>query len=133
VDVEILDDAWCFRFGQETPFFQVTCPWRIRDQNCVRVGSDDHRAKFAAPAPLNARSEALLLFAKRKIITVTIAPLIADVTVEFEDNLWLDIFNGSASYEDWNGRAENGNRIVYLVAGSGGEIAIWDDLVKPNS
>jgi hypothetical protein len=127
--VELLDDLWCFRFGDETPFFQVTCPWRIRDRNCVKIGSDDHRPKFASPAPLDARAEAFSLLAQRGVITVSIAPIIADVTIEFEDGLWLDIINGSASYEDWSGRATSNTRVVCLVAMAGGEIAVWDDFI----
>jgi hypothetical protein len=125
--VELLDDLWCFRFGEETPFFEVSCPWRIRDRNCVKVGSDDRRQKSASPAPLDVRAEALSLFGHRDVINISIAPVIADVTIEFERGLWLDIFNGSGSYEDWSGRASSSTRVVYMVAMGGGEIAVWDD------
>ena len=112
---------------------QVSCPWRIRDENCVKVGNSDQQQRFASPAPLDVREEALVLLSERKVLTVTIAPVITDATIEFEGNLWLDIFNGSASYEDWTGRATDGTRLVYLVAMGGGEIAIWDDPVAPLS
>jgi hypothetical protein len=115
----IAPGVWDFQF--EAVHLNVASPWRITDQNGIRLGSCDHAQKFGLPSPVNAISNALEILRNRQIESVEISSISSDLHIHFYGDLLFDIFNYSSGYEGWNISSSDGQAIAL----GGGELAVF--------
>jgi hypothetical protein len=110
-------ENFTFEFGEAS--LAVDCLWRIRIDGRVTLTSRDHRQQFGLPAPVDAHAEAISRLNQQRVIEVELDERSADLTLEFEGGLWLEVLSDSSGYEPWNLTAPG----VHLVALGGGGIA----------
>ena len=108
-----------FTFEFDDASLAVDCLWRITVDGRVALTSRDHRQQFSLPAPVDAHAEATARLKDRPIIEVWLDERSADLTLEFEGRLRLEVLTDSSGYEPWNLHAPG----VHLVALGGGGIA----------
>jgi hypothetical protein len=119
--VRFAAESWRFEFDGQT-ILDVRCPWRIVAKGRIALGNADDGQQFGLPSPVDARQEALKLFADR-IARVTIREDTADLTLELDRGTQLEVFNSSSGYEGWECSSKNG---LLLVARGGGELEMWN-------
>ena len=112
---------WEFHLGKST-FFNVAAPWRIVTDGRIQVAGCDHRQQFGLPEKVDVEREGTVLLRGRRVVRVTLAQDTADVSVFFEGDRRLDVFNSSSGYEGWQLKGDDGRLIV---AQGGGQIAEW--------
>ena len=112
--------TWHFSFSGGAALC-AECPWRIISKGGVALGSVDHRQRFGLAGNVDAAREAGSLLARREIIEARIRPETCDLTVDFAEEVRLELFNGSAGYEGWNLSSPDGRR---LVAQGGGRLTV---------
>lgn len=112
---------WEFRFGENT-FFNVEAPWRIIVDGRVQIARCDHRQQFGLPEQVDVEREGTALLRGRRIVRVVLAHDTADVSVFFEGDRRLDVFNESSGYEGWQLKGHDGRLVVAM---GGGRIAEW--------
>jgi Family of unknown function (DUF6188) len=100
----------------------VECPWRILDAGRIAISSEDHLQQYGLPAPLDAASIATNLLASRSITRVEVRERTADLLLEFEGDLRLEVVPFSTGYESWNIFGPSG---FHVVAQGGGQLCIW--------
>ena len=113
---------WSFMAGPSLSV-GVECPWRILDAGRIAISSEDHLQQYGLSARLDAASIATNLLALRPITRVEIRESNADLLLEFEGRLRLEVIPFSTGYESWNIFGPSG---FYVVAQSGGQLCIWD-------
>jgi Family of unknown function (DUF6188) len=112
-----------FTFEFDEAILAVECLWRIKIDSRVTLTSRDHRQQFGLPAPVDAHAEAMSRLKDRRVIEVRLDERSADLTLEFEGGLRLEVLNDSSGYEPWNLRAPG----VHLVGLGGGGIADFSE------
>jgi hypothetical protein len=88
-----------FTFEFDEASLAVDCLWRIKIDGRVALTSRDHRQQFGLPAPVDAHAEAMSRLKDRRVIETQLDQRYADVTLEFEGGLRLEILNDSSGYE----------------------------------
>lgn len=66
------------------------------------------------------------LVAGRRVVRIAIAPASADLRVEFEGLVVLELLNLSSGYEARNATFADKSGVVRLVALGGGDLAIYE-------
>ena len=117
--------AWVFGFESEASL-SISCPWRITADGHIRLGHEDREQKFGLPAPLDGRQKALKLLSGN-IAKVAINELPADLTLEFEGDVRLEIFNNSGGYEGWQFRGPDGLALIALGGGGLATVRVMDE------
>ncbi len=121
-------DYWEFSLGDDV-HFNVASPWRIVRSGCVKLGHCDHQQQFGLPQPVDAEVEATQLLAGRRVLRATLIEHTADVVIDFEGGIRLDVFNNSSGYEGWQLSGGNGRLVVGM---GGGEVTEWGPGDAPN-
>lgn len=111
--------SWRFVFGGAT--LDVSCPWRIVANGRVALGYDDHAQQFGLPAPVDGVQEARRLLANR-IRSIRVRERTADLVINVEDNVALEVFNSSSGYEGWECSSNDGLLAIGL---GGGNSQVW--------
>jgi len=111
------EDAW--HFGFTVGGLGVQCPWRVVSGGRIVLGSVDHNQQFGLPKPVNAVSRVSQLLKGKVVEDVKIHDMTSDLTIQFTDDLRLDVFNNSSGYEGWQYGDSEGLR---LVAQGGGRL-----------
>lgn len=124
--VESSDYDWLFRFADGAAL-RVWCAWRVIAGGRLAHGDCDHGQQFGLSRPVDGveRSSAVLL--GKTIQTVTIRDDTGDLTIAFEDRTTLEILNTSSGYEGWQFWDQTRLRVVAM---GGGELAIWDEMLR---
>ena len=124
LSVEWLENIWRFEFERSTVC--VESFWRIVTSNGVAIASEDNKQYFGLPQPVDAAVQAQKLLSK-PVVTLGVDVLTADLQIEFEQNVRLEVWNGSSGYEPWNCTTKSGLQIYAL---SGGKLSIHRDLAS---
>jgi hypothetical protein len=114
------ESVWDFRFSGV--HLNVGAPWRILDDQSVRLGSCDHAHKFGLPQAVNAVSLAMEWLGGKRVKNVSLAPNTADLQLAFEGGFSLQIINHSSGWEGWNVSCDSGMQVVAL---GGGDVSIF--------
>ncbi|MDP7978975.1 hypothetical protein [Bacillus multifaciens] len=77
----------------------VECAWRIRNLREVQVGKPDYELTNQDGSRF--RKIAKKLLRNRKVQKVHHFSPISDLTIEFDENIFLDIFHDSSFFEGW--------------------------------
>jgi hypothetical protein len=116
-------DQWNVYFNDKS-HISIECLWRIIKNNRVVLTGFDHEQQFGLPAPVDAVAKALQILSDKKISSVQIKEMTADITIAFSNELRLEVIPLSAGYESWQIYAPNG--ISYYAQG-GGQLCKWQD------
>jgi hypothetical protein len=106
-----------FEFGPGV--VRVDCLWRIVAGGRLVCTSQDHEQQFGLPTPLDAYAEAESLLRGRCVSAARVREETADLLVEFDGSLLLEVLSDSSGYEPWQFTAPG----VHIVALGGGGIA----------
>jgi hypothetical protein len=123
-EVQRREYDWVFSF-ENAGAVTCACPWRIICDDHIALANIDDGQLFGLKVPVNAPAKAKELFAGKKVVSVQAAPKSADLTVSFERETILELFNHSSGYEGWQATAQNGSASYFLVAMGGGRLAMW--------
>jgi uncharacterized protein DUF6188 len=114
-------ETWFVDFG-DLGRITVDCPWRLIHEGTIAVSSDDHRQQFGLPAPIDAAEEATSLLAGVPVQGVELREGTADLFIDFERDLRLEIIPFSSGYESWQVSTPSGK---HVVAQGGGQLSAW--------
>jgi hypothetical protein len=114
-----LEAAGVWHFVFTSGWLMVECPWRAVSTGRIVLGSADHGHQFGLPELVDAVSRVLALFQKKTVVSVDIDGLTSDLTIQFTEDLRIDVFNSSAGYEGWHYCDRQG---LELVGAGGGRL-----------
>jgi hypothetical protein len=113
------DYSWFFTFTDGGSIVTES-GWRLVTKEGIRVASDDHGQIFGLKEPVDAGARLLAATKAKKVLEFRIADRTSDLTLRFEEEVWLEFLNLSCGYESW--RAQHGSEEVICMGG--GQIAI---------
>jgi hypothetical protein len=108
---------FAFEFGPGA--LALDCLWRVIERGHLRRTSGDHGQRYRLLAPLDARIEAEALLKGRRVTAYRIREETADLILEFEGDVQLEVISHSSGYEPWNLTAPG----VHVIAFGGGGLA----------
>jgi len=112
---------WVFDFG-EGHVLQVSSPWRLLVKSRIMVGSLDDGQVFGLSEAVDAGNTVSDVTRNRIVKTATVSDITADLSIDFGDDIRLEVFNNSAGYEGWVLNVPDGRA---LVAVGGGGLVEW--------
>jgi hypothetical protein len=80
----------------------LDCLWRVIERGRLGRTSGDHGQQYGLPAPLDAYVEAEALLKGRRVTACRIREETADLILEFEGDVQLEVISDSSGYEPWN-------------------------------
>ncbi len=108
-----------FSFEFEQGVLRVDTLWRIVASGRLTLTSQDHEQQYGLPAPLDAYVEAASALKGRPITAVRLREETADLLLEFEGGLLLEVLSVSSGYEPWQLSAPG----ILLIGLGGGGVA----------
>lgn len=121
-----LENGWSFAFGADGKAdcgVFVAAPWRVISGNEIAHAVDDDGQWFGLPEPVDGEAKANGLFEGKRVKSFFVDRVTADLQVQFDDGVRLDVFAYSAGYESWNASFEVAADEVTLIAGGGGNLS----------
>jgi hypothetical protein len=110
-------ESWFFTF-EGSGVISAECPWRIIDKECITVSSDDHCQRFGLPAPIDAAEKASGLLSNIAVSRCEIRDATADLVLDFDKGLRLEIIQLSSGYEAWQISDPFGNSVIAQGGGN---------------
>jgi hypothetical protein len=114
---EAYPQNFTFEFGAGA--LAVDCLWRLIERGRLRLTSEDHGHQYGLPAPLDAYVEAEVILRGRQVTAWRFRDGTADLILEFEGDVQLEVIATSSGYEPWNLAAPG----VHVIALGGGGLA----------
>lgn len=108
IDVIRYEFSWQFVFGKGCSL-TVWCPWRIVSGGRIAVAHTDHEQQFGLPMPVDVVAKAIALLSNSKVLNATARQDTSDLTIDFDDDVRLELFTDSSGYEAW--QLEDSDRI----------------------
>ena len=112
-------ESWFFVF-EGSGVISAECPWRVVDHGRIRRSSDDHGQQFGLPAVIDVARDTTEFLCMIPINRCEVREGTADLVLEFENQVRLEIIPISSGYESWQVNDPFGNS---LIAQGGGNIA----------
>jgi len=75
--------------------------WRVRVDGRIRLTATDDGQRFGLQDPVDASAAAFGLLEDRRIVSVRVDEVCADILIEFDGATALDIITDSTGYESW--------------------------------
>jgi hypothetical protein len=123
-EVQKREFDWNFYFGEGVSV-TVGTPWRIVTSTGIAHGDEDDSQRFGLPQPVDGEARANQLLGERRVISVKADELTADLTVVFDGDVRLDLFNHSSGYEGWQATLSPNAGSPMLIAKGGGGFSVW--------
>lgn len=92
----------------------IECPWRLQVSNEIVIGCSDC---VQTPERFSHKNVEKILMGKR-IMNILHFEVISDLVVEFEGNVYLELFHDSSYFEGWQLRGDNGFYLFTLPGGT---------------
>lgn len=92
----------------------IECPWRLQIANEIVVGYSDC---LSAPERFSHKDVEKVLMGKR-IVNILLFEEIADLIIEFEGDIYLEMFHDSNYFEGWQVQGDDGFHLFSLPGGS---------------
>ncbi len=92
----------------------IECPWRLKVGNEITIGYSD--CIYASDRYTHKDVKKLLM--GKRITNIFHFEEISDLIVEFEGNIYLELFHDSSFFERWQLRGDNGFYLFSLPGGS---------------
>ncbi len=109
-------ENFTFEFGEGS--LAVDCLWRVIVDGRLRLTSGDHGHQYGLPAPLDCHIEGKKLLVGRRVTAWRLREGTADLTLDFEGGIQLEVIAKSSGYEPWNFTAPG----VHVIALGGGGV-----------
>lgn len=117
------ENSWAIAFD-EAGTITIEAIWRIVKKDHISFGSEDHGHEFGLSKPLDGEEDAQKLLGGRQIARVVVDQYSADLTLHFDAETRIDIFNNSSSYEGWQANWTYGGHGITMIALGGGGFSI---------
>jgi hypothetical protein len=114
-------DEWIFQFADYV--LQVSAPWRLISRGSIHVGHDDDGHQFGLPEPVIAADRVARSVDSRVVADAWAEDFTADLSIDFGDEIRIEIFNNSCGHEGWTLNARDGRRA--LTGEGGGILSEW--------
>lgn len=121
-----LENGWSFAFskdGKRGGGMFISAPWRIVSGNGIAHAAEDDGQWFGLPEPVDGEAKTNGLLEGKRVRSFAVDPITADLRVEFDDGVRLDVFANSAGYESWNASFDMADVEVTLIGGGGGDLS----------
>jgi len=118
--VEKKDYTWFFEFADDIAI-STESPWRFMSAGGIVVTSEDHGQQFGLPAPVDAAERVLSRAAGQAVIAASIMRTTGDLSIEFAQQLHIQLLQMSCGYESWRLHIRGSETICT----GGGEIAYF--------
>ena len=102
---------WTFRFASGGTL-RLHCPWRVLENETIRLSSEDHKQQYGLPAPIDAAAEVASLLGGDVATAVNVAQKIGDIRVTFESGKELQVVPFSSGYEAWESVSPRGFKVI---------------------
>lgn len=100
---------------------QVEALWRLLEDGTLALTSQDDGQSYGCKQPVDAISGLSRRIVGRSVVSVTVTPGTADLTVGFGHEL-LQVISTSSGYEAWQ---VEGPQSTVAVGQGGGNVAVW--------
>jgi len=111
---------WAFSFG-EAEWLNAECAWRLVTAKGIAMAGADDQQMFGLGAPFDVEASANTLLRGKSVLGATVDGITADLRIQFEGELRLELFNSSSGYEGWQaGFSHDGVRATLVALGGGG-------------
>jgi hypothetical protein len=91
----------------------VECPWRLRNKTEILIGESDCQS---APQKYS-RDHLKRIVMNKQIVNISFHQDLFLLSIEFEGDLFFDLFHNSHYFEGWVLQSNNGLEIVALPGG----------------
>jgi len=98
----------------EDAYLIIGCSWRLRSGDTVLFGCCEYKEETTHLDTYNKLKDAL---AGKKVKRISIDSPISDLVIEFEEDLFLQLFNNSGLFESWTLSDNDKYEIVSLPGG----------------
>jgi hypothetical protein len=122
--VERHEHHWTFSFGVDASL-GVEAPWRIASDSGIAFADTDDQQKFGLPQPIDGQAPSNEILGGRRVTSFDVDARTADIRIEFEGDLLLEVFNNSSGYEGWQAVALVDGQTIQVVGLGGGDLAIF--------
>lgn len=103
-------------FG-ETEHLEVASQWRVIVAGRVALASRDHGRRTKGFPPVDVYTELTRLLGGKRIVRAQVTDNLADLLIEFENGVQLEIHTDSAAYEAWE--LAGPSETLYGIGGGG--------------
>jgi hypothetical protein len=122
--VEKRDFDWALNFGDQSSI-AVSVPWRIVSAGGIVFADSDHGQKFCLAEPIVGATRANTILMDRRVTSVKVDQLTADLHVYFDGEARIDVFNHSSGYEGWQASYPSECGETQIIGLGGGDLAIF--------
>lgn len=95
VEINEMYPILCF---SDDAFLTIECSWRLRNDSSILVGCSEYDPETTH---IEAHRKLLTLLINKEIKIIRYEPPVSDLFIEFEGNLYLELFSDSSIYESW--------------------------------
>ena len=100
LSVEKADYTWLFKFTDDIVVATESI-WRLIDEDCIVVASEDHGHAFGLPEPVDAVERVLARTVGRSVEAAGVSRTSGDLTIKFGKQAHLQLLQVSCGYESW--------------------------------
>jgi hypothetical protein len=113
------DWLWSFTFGSgdRMATLNIECPWRLVVDGSIVFGNRDHAQRFGHYAPLDGPRHCSRLLSGQTVNDVQVRSEVGDISLVFENDARLEVFNDSSGYEGWSFTVKGGKTLTALGGG----------------
>lgn len=118
------ENDWVFSFGGDNRH-TVEVPWRIVQNGRIAFTDQDDGQRFGLPRPIDGEALANSLLAGRRLESLELDRVTADLRLHFDGVTRLDVFNYSSGYEGWQAAFCADGDGVSIIGMGGGDVSIF--------
>jgi len=100
-------ERWLFKFASGGTL-SVQCPWRVMEDEAIRLSSADHHQQYGLPAPIDAAAELHSLLQDDRVKAVKVDQKCGDLLLTFRSMRQLQVVPFSRGYEAWESLSPQG-------------------------
>lgn len=105
--------------------FTLSAPWRVVHNGRIALADTDDGQRFGLDAPIDGEIWANRLLDGRSITSIVVDLETADLTIYFDGNVRIDVFNNSSGYEGWQAHFLTDGDSISIIAMGGGEVVLY--------
>lgn len=103
----------------------VSVPWRIVTANGIEFADTDDGQLFGLPGPVDGQEKSNTLLDGRRVASFDVDVKTADVRIDFEGGVRVELFNNSSGYEGWTAQFQTEDKTTSVVGLGGGDLAFF--------
>ena len=103
--------SWTWKFASGGKL-QLYCPWRVLENEAIRISSEDHKQQYGLPAPIDAATEVASLLRGDIVTVANVAQKSGDIRIAFESGKELQAVPFSSGDEAWESLSPRGFNVI---------------------